>query len=303
MKKKLLKAFSLIELSIVILIIGILVAGVTQSSRLVRQMRLASVKSMTLNSPVHSIKDLAVWLESVTDVSLIDSEESTGNTISTWFDINPQSSTKYNAISPSASESPTYLNEGINGLPAISADGVNDSMLLNGLTDGFEATGFTWIGVIQWVRPSSGTRGYFGLKSDYGNFNNFTTVFLDDCNGTFNCFRVTSRTDGGLASYFGFNTASFNQYNPHIISIVRKTTSLMNYDNGTQIGPTVNDGSVAGIYRSLSPWAIFKYTNSNTLYFQGYAGEYILYSRALKDDERKEIEQYLSKKWRIKLTS
>jgi prepilin-type N-terminal cleavage/methylation domain-containing protein len=47
MKKKLLKAFSLIELSIVILIIGIVVAGVTQSSRLVRQMRLASVKSMT----------------------------------------------------------------------------------------------------------------------------------------------------------------------------------------------------------------------------------------------------------------
>lgn len=36
------KAFSLIELSIVILIIGILVTGVTQSSRLVRQMKIAS---------------------------------------------------------------------------------------------------------------------------------------------------------------------------------------------------------------------------------------------------------------------
>ncbi len=34
------KAFSLIELSIVILIIGILVAGVTQSSRLVLAMKL-----------------------------------------------------------------------------------------------------------------------------------------------------------------------------------------------------------------------------------------------------------------------
>lgn len=49
------KAFSLIELSIVILIIGILVAGVTQSSRLVKQIRLASIKSMTLSSPVSSI--------------------------------------------------------------------------------------------------------------------------------------------------------------------------------------------------------------------------------------------------------
>jgi prepilin-type N-terminal cleavage/methylation domain-containing protein len=303
MKQKNIKAFSLIELSIVILIIGILVAGVTQSSRLLKQMRLATIKSMTLNSPVSSIKDLAVWLESTMDVSLIDSEESNGNTISTWFDINPQSSTKYNAVSPSASESPTYLADGINGLPAISADGANDSMIMNGLVDSFEGTGFTWIGVIQWVRPSSGARGYFGLKSDYGNFNNLTSVFLDDCNGTLNCFRVTSRSDGGLASYFGFNTTSFNQYQPHIISIVRKTTSLMNYDNGTQIGPTVNDSSVAGIYRTTSPWAMFKYTNSNTLYFQGYAGEYILYGRALKDDERKDIEKYLSKKWGIKLTS
>ena len=36
------KAFSLIELSIVILIIGILVAGVTQSSRLFRQITLST---------------------------------------------------------------------------------------------------------------------------------------------------------------------------------------------------------------------------------------------------------------------
>ncbi|MFM7621329.1 MAG: prepilin-type N-terminal cleavage/methylation domain-containing protein [Alphaproteobacteria bacterium] len=41
------KAFSLIELSIVILIIGILVAGVTQSSRLIRQMKLLSAQSIT----------------------------------------------------------------------------------------------------------------------------------------------------------------------------------------------------------------------------------------------------------------
>ncbi|MFM7621060.1 MAG: prepilin-type N-terminal cleavage/methylation domain-containing protein, partial [Alphaproteobacteria bacterium] len=46
------KAFSLIELSIVILIIGILVAGVTQSSRLVNQFRLTSARNITLSSPL-----------------------------------------------------------------------------------------------------------------------------------------------------------------------------------------------------------------------------------------------------------
>ena len=77
----------------------------------------------------------------------------------------------------------------------------------------------------------------------------------------------------------------------------------MSYDNGTQIGPTTNDSTANGIYRTTNPWAIFKFTNSNTLYFKGYAGEYILFGRAIKDDERKDVEKYLSKKWNIKLTS
>lgn len=50
-------AFSLIELSIIILIIGILVAGVTQSSRLVNEMRLATVRNINQNSPIHNINN------------------------------------------------------------------------------------------------------------------------------------------------------------------------------------------------------------------------------------------------------
>jgi prepilin-type N-terminal cleavage/methylation domain-containing protein len=54
-------AFSLIELSVVILIIGILVAGVTQSSRLIAQFRLKTAQNLTINSPVSSIKNLSTW--------------------------------------------------------------------------------------------------------------------------------------------------------------------------------------------------------------------------------------------------
>ena len=50
LKKNLHKAFSLIELSIVVLIIGILIAGITQGSRLVRQSRLVVARSLTQNA-------------------------------------------------------------------------------------------------------------------------------------------------------------------------------------------------------------------------------------------------------------
>lgn len=49
-------AFSLIELSIVILIVGILIAGVTQSSRMVGKSRIKTAKTLTQSSPVGSIK-------------------------------------------------------------------------------------------------------------------------------------------------------------------------------------------------------------------------------------------------------
>ena len=85
------KAFSLIELSIVILIIGILVAGVTQSSRLIKQMRLQVARNITTSSPVTSIKDLKIWLETSQEGSLISSTNGlnpdNNDKISSWNDI------------------------------------------------------------------------------------------------------------------------------------------------------------------------------------------------------------------------
>ncbi len=57
------KAFSLIELSIVILVIGILIAGVVQGTSMVKKSQLVIARNLTKNSPVSRIKDLAAWYE------------------------------------------------------------------------------------------------------------------------------------------------------------------------------------------------------------------------------------------------
>jgi len=59
MNSKIKTAFSLIELSIVILIIGILVAGVTQSSRLVRAIKLQTARSITNSSSITAQNTIA----------------------------------------------------------------------------------------------------------------------------------------------------------------------------------------------------------------------------------------------------
>ena len=97
MKKISAKAFSLIELSIVILIIGILIAGVTQGSRLVSAMKLNTARTVTQSSEVNSITGVVTWLESTADKSFDDAEETDGSIITNWYDINPQSLLKNNA--------------------------------------------------------------------------------------------------------------------------------------------------------------------------------------------------------------
>ena len=133
------KAFSLIELSIVILIIGILVAGVTQSSRLVNAMRIQSTKLLTRNSPASSIQGLTAWFE--TSLAENFATGSSGNytenpspdnnsSIAKWNDINPVSSDKFNAIQPNTAEQPIFIEKAINNLPALRFSG-DKSLAIN----------------------------------------------------------------------------------------------------------------------------------------------------------------------------
>ena len=118
------RAFSLIELSIVILIIGILVAGVTQSSRLIRQIRIQSARNLTINSPVTSISSLHVWLETTSVNSFSSEQLDDGYLIEAWNDINPQSSYKNNALQSTNSQKPIYKQSGLGSLlPVVSFTG------------------------------------------------------------------------------------------------------------------------------------------------------------------------------------
>ncbi len=97
MTKKLSKAFSLIELSIVILIIGVLIAAAGQGLDLLRDARVAAAQMLTQSSRVGSLKNLILWLETANSASIANSEMVDGGTVSTWYDNNPQMRDKNNA--------------------------------------------------------------------------------------------------------------------------------------------------------------------------------------------------------------
>jgi len=118
--KKYQKAFSLVELSMVILIIGILIAGVSQGIDLYEDFKLASARNLTSGSIVARVPNLSMWWETTMETSFINSKPNEGDLINRWNNINSQRVMKVNLLNaPNDATRPTYKASAINGLPAL----------------------------------------------------------------------------------------------------------------------------------------------------------------------------------------
>lgn len=293
------KAFSLIELSIVILIIGILVAGVTQSSRLVKKFRLIGAQNATNAAPVLTIKDLAVWYEPILDRSFEDSEESDGSQISQWRDSNYFSSSMVHLNQSNANQRPVYREGIINGLPSLKFDGTDDFLVAtNAGVNGKGLTAFivgqrsmhygggTFHVMLAGLANGFSDDTYCGSFVAFADFMNFGTnqVNAGTCLQWFNSFVVHP----GNNVPFIFSTVFYGTYNA---SYHNGLASVNNYAINTNNNPFIVDSIRVGC----------KYSTAPAYFYNGYISEVIIYNRALSNDERKSIESYLGAKYAIKV--
>ena len=298
MNKKTLKAFSLIELSIVILIIGILVAGVTQSSRLVRQIRLATARSLTTSSPVTSIKNLSLWLEPVMDSSFIPAEAQDNSLVSTWYDINPQVTPqlRLSATQGNTSFQPRYFSDEINGLPALRFDGNSDWMTL-GVNHGLESNSKITIFIVN--KFATNTTGFVLAKRDnfvdgkgwnvvvWGNYyaleimgHQSTNVAVVSTTLNFNTTYLTTFSYNGNMSSSGMNLwVNGNKQNPPSRGGALTMSPSPNGDEDLRIG--AREGN-------------------SFAWYHGSIGEIIIFTDSLSDSDVSEVNTYLKKKWNIK---
>jgi prepilin-type N-terminal cleavage/methylation domain-containing protein len=286
---KLNKAFSLIELSIVVLIIGILIAGVTQGSRMVQQARIKTAQNQTTNSATASVPGLVLWLESTMDNSLISATN--GNTIENgdnvmgWNDINTQVVTKNNVSRAANNNNITYLSSGINGLPAVNFNGTfGVASSLNGTVIKNPANNFTFFVV---------------SKTNDTNSVNPRVTFMNGDLGTggfgYSKNNATGQRDLVLIAVMDNYTSDSITSSPEIIAGTGNGTNINLFVNGTADALTPSTGTpnnpAGAIYIGNC--------SSGNCPWQGYIGEIIIYDHVLKASERKAVEAYLSKKWSI----
>lgn len=288
------KAFSLIELSIVILIIGIIIAGITQGSRVVSQMKIASAKSQTQSAPVSSISGLAIWLEPTLDTSFPTSSQiEDGSNVTTWRDINPQSTSKNNVTRGSSTSAITYKISGINNVPCVYFAGTaaGTAAYLTGSAIQSSSNAFTLLAVFK----SDDVSGTSQLQR--------SLVLNGSAGDGWNIRQSSDSTAKRLLSFSSVNdstgTATMT-LSPEVLSIAYDGTTLTMYVNGASSTISTPTGTMTAPATGLIIGGHDVSTGiiANTVW-KGCIGEIIIYDHALKSEERKSVEKYLGKKWGI----
>jgi prepilin-type N-terminal cleavage/methylation domain-containing protein len=299
------KAFSLVEISIVILIIGLLIAGISKAGDMIFDVGLKSASSATKGAKVGRMAGLALWLETTTNESILEKERYEGTTVSVWRDINPQSSSKFIFINSSAAK---YAEKGHNNLPAIRAlDSANFFTVNTSETSGtvasfssnqiFSSGAFATIFVV--LKPKAIT----GVTTNLISFcpsagcagGNEISVSL---NATGNV--LFTAMSGAAASVSVASTSAYTAKSLIIVSALKDTVNQKIFVNGTDLA-------------SASPTNTFASTNSFSGTFKvGGASandansrggieiyEVIVFSSPLNSTDRQTVETYLGKKYSV----
>jgi prepilin-type N-terminal cleavage/methylation domain-containing protein len=293
MKKK---AFSLIELSIVIVIVAILIAAIAKSSKVIEEFNVKSCNSITLSSPISAIKGLALWLEPCSERSFLNSSGKytvdDGDLIQTWFDNNPQTAFKKNFDAPDANKRPSYIAKGINSLPSIQFSHSLTRYLEN--TTGILSLGDSSYTIFTVARMTGHTTGVYFV---YGQADSSFAV------GKLSAIVFNVTQDG-----IGFAAGSNDNYT---IAIT---------DNVDFITTATTNGLISNVYHnSLIPTAktlassaangvgglvarVGSAPYSETEIFTGFISEIIVFDRVLESEEIEDVTKYLAKKYTIKLS-
>jgi prepilin-type N-terminal cleavage/methylation domain-containing protein len=297
------KAFSLVELSVVIIIVGIFIAGATQGAKMVNTFRLQSAQTLTLSSPVVSTSGLVLWLEPTMPESFLDLESVEGSQITKWIDRNPQSTVKLSA-NGSASAGIVYKEQSdIYGLPAVAFSGSSSAVLTlnNGSSN------------IPIITPNSAYTLFVVAKLSDDSSSALKTVFSNGDSSGWGYGVSGSQNNRSRNLIFSgssdVTSATANATTrPEVISALYAGGAggnLQLFTNGVGNAGTGEAGTSESLSASTataaSPTSAFYVGNKlSAAPWTGLISEIIIFNRTLSTKERNSIELYLGQKYNIK---
>jgi len=299
MHKKQRRAFSLFEISIVILIIAVLIGLVTSGARVMSAHRIYTARALTRSGPVTTIPNLVFWIDASAEGVLTNRngslEISNNDTIKSWKEPAYLTRDRVSCTESTQANQPSYILNGLNGLPVVRFDSNGSgSMKLSCNVMGGISTENTIFTVFRWVSSNA----------SYGN-SNFFVLF-----GTGSIQSLNSIDTAGVFTFSNWNgsdvdilTTNVTVGQNNIMTRVSNPTTNVStlYANGSSIATAT--ATMDGTYSTPDTSISITLGNfpSETRTFGGDIAEIIMYDRALNNEERQAVEKYLSKKWAIQL--
>ena len=289
MKQKNPRAFSLFEMSIVIIIVSLTIAGITLSTRLIGKSTLAKAQLLTKNSPVKDIENLLFWFETTLEESFVLAEINDANLISVWRNLAPNKSYQSNATQDTSGNRPKFYEKVINNsIPVLRFDGTNDYLNLDSATIRKLLNLPYTIFVVE-KRTSSKDSNYFIAGSDTGSGNNLILGYRD----------TNTITQAHLNGAFDYDVNSYDEPLTRIHCFNYGLTAGKKYYLNGSSNPNKEEVSASGPVVSFDGASIGQRYSSD--YYQGDIAEIIIFNRSLKSEERNSVSKYLAKKYDLKI--
>jgi len=286
-------------------------------------MKIASAQSLTRSSPVPN-RNLMFWWETSLEESFLSGENSDGNEITQWNDNNPVTTMKINGYRGqktntssfnydysgfSQARGPSYVSNGINNLPSLRFFNSGQSVYIQTdnkfKTAGNEnllffivmqyRSGSGW--VVDRVCQQNNGSGYSGTcaSSQYQGLPLFGVAI----SGTTLEGILRENTNGATINANGNASSLLSSQTPFLITLERKyRQNLAIYING-RLATSVNDTqNIANI--DMVKLGRHEINTSDNLNFD--VSEFIYYVGTIATEDRDAIENYLGKKFNIKIT-
>lgn len=284
-------AFSLVEISIVILVIGILIAGITNGMDLYHDYRVEMAKQITQKSRVASMKNLVLWFESSQKSSFEPKNIGNETKISKWKNITPNLIGKLDAYLLPGASGPIFRENIHSSLSGIYF--TKDENNCFSVPAGYDS-GSTENSVFILLKLDKVNVGNTRILSTWNSGRQYWFEFRHPSFGS-------GYADG--ASSFWFNVAVSNNGN-----YSKNKAELVNYQQKPNIVKLYFNKSLQPDPASYIPPS-YSYQGAQltigcklgigTGFPSAYIFELILFDRYLKDNERKIVEDYLYKKWNL----
>ncbi|MFT7086741.1 MAG: prepilin-type N-terminal cleavage/methylation domain-containing protein [Rickettsiales bacterium] len=303
-KKSSKKAFSIIELSIVVVIISVLIGTVLTANRIVENAKLSTAHSLTKSSPVNDIDGLVAWFETTmpnsfsrfgdNDAALLTEN---GQAIPTWFDLSPE---KNNAIQTLPANQPIYSTNVINDLPTLRFDN-NQYFLVNG------SKNLDQLSIFVVMR-------YNSMSADFDTIMSTQGEWIDGGNAVLGSVHIilSNSSNGNMNYAIQYDNNALNGMINDNISVLDNRFHLMSFMddnvNDKQIyidGGNLEEAATISMQKLLTNYTIGAWYHSSVnieRHLDGDIAEIIIFERYLNNNERRDVEQYLSKKWGLELS-